>query len=109
MRAPILASALAAVLLAPSIAGAQASGPRIVVTPANPRMVAKDTLRLAASVVDENGKAIPGIKVRYFGGGAFEAHVDSTGLVTSGAVGKFPVVISALVRGRARSRRRSRC
>jgi len=99
MRAPILASALAAVLLAPSIAGAQASGPRIVVTPANPRMVAKDTLRLAASVVDENGKAIPGIKVRYFGGGAFEAHVDSTGLVTSGAVGKFPVVISALVPG----------
>jgi len=62
-------------------------------------MVAKDTLRLAASVVDENGKPIPGIRVRFFAGGSFEARVDSTGLVTSGAVGTFPVTVSAIVPG----------
>ncbi|HPV77728.1 MAG TPA: Ig-like domain-containing protein, partial [Gemmatimonadaceae bacterium] len=75
------------------------SAPRLVVTPATPRMVAKDTLRLAASVVDENGKPIPGIRVRFFAGGSFEARVDSTGLVTSGAVGTFPVTVSAIVPG----------
>ncbi|MCC7323024.1 MAG: Ig-like domain-containing protein, partial [Gemmatimonadaceae bacterium] len=55
--------------------------------------------RLAASVVDENGKPIPGIRVRFFAGGSFEARVDSTGLVTSGAVGTFPVTVSAIVPG----------
>ncbi|HNV75171.1 MAG TPA: Ig-like domain-containing protein, partial [Gemmatimonadaceae bacterium] len=103
MRPSILASALAGALVA-SLAGAaigsaQGSAPRLVVTPATPRMVAKDTLRLAASVVDENGKPIPGIRVRFFAGGSFEARVDSTGLVTSGAVGTFPVTVSAIVPG----------
>ena len=82
-----------------AIGSAQGSAPRLVVTPATPRMVAKDTLRLAASVVDENGKPIPGIRVRFFAGGSFEARVDSTGLVTSGAVGTFPVTVSAIVPG----------
>ena len=82
-----------------AIGSAQGSDPRLVVTPATPRMVAKDTLRLAASVVDENGKPIPGIRVRFFAGGSFEARVDSTGLVTSGAVGTFPVTVSAIVPG----------
>ncbi|MBK9980042.1 MAG: Ig-like domain-containing protein [Gemmatimonadetes bacterium] len=103
MRPSILASALAGALVA-SLAGAaigsaQGSAPRLVVTPATPRMVAKDTLRLAASVVDENGKPIPGIRVRFFAGGSFEARVDSTGLVISGAVGTFPVTVSAIVPG----------
>ncbi len=103
MRPSILASALAGALVASlagsAVATAQGSAPKIVVTPANPRMVAKDTLRLAASVVDENGKPVPGIRVRFFAGGGFEARIDSTGLVTSGAVGKFPVTISAIVPG----------
>lgn len=98
-RRVALALASAAVILAPACLAAQA-GPRIVVTPANPRMVAKDTLRLTAQVVDENGQAIPGVRARFFPGGAgFEARVDSTGLVTSGAVGTFPVTISALIPG----------
>ena len=103
MRFPLLAtafaSALAASLASSATATAQGSAPRLVVTPATPRMVAKDTLRLAASVVDENGKPIPGIRVRFFAGGSFEARVDSTGLVTSGAVGTFPVTVSAIVPG----------
>jgi len=103
MRPFILTSALAGALVASlagsAVATAQGSAPRLVVTPATPRMVAKDTLRLAASVVDENGKPIPGIRVRFFAGGSFEARVDSTGLVTSGAVGTFPVTVSAIVPG----------
>ena len=103
MRFPLLATAFASVLAASlassATATAQGSAPRLVVTPATPRMVAKDTLRLAASVVDENGKPIPGIRVRFFAGGSFEARVDSTGLVTSGAVGTFPVTVSAIVPG----------
>ncbi|MBK9408047.1 MAG: Ig-like domain-containing protein [Gemmatimonadetes bacterium] len=103
MRPSLLASAFASVLAASlassATATAQGSAPRLVVTPATPRMVAKDTLRLAASVVDENGKPIPGIRVRFFAGGSFEARVDSTGLVTSGAVGTFPVTVSAIVPG----------
>jgi len=83
----------------PVSAQAGQGGARIVVTPSAPRMVAKDTLRLTAQVVDESGKVVPGVRVRYFGGGGFEAQVDSTGLVTSGAVGTFPVTISALVPG----------
>ncbi|MBK8646826.1 MAG: Ig-like domain-containing protein [Gemmatimonadetes bacterium] len=103
MRFPLLAtafaSALAASLASSATATAQGSAPRLVVTPATPRMVAKDTLRLTASVVDENGKPITGIRVRFFAGGSFEARVDSTGLVTSGAVGTFPVTVSAIVPG----------
>ena len=91
--------ALAALVLLPALAGAQ-GGPRLVVTPAAPRMVAKDTLRLSAQVVDAAGAPIAGVRIRYFAaGGAFEATVDSTGLVTSGAVGILPVTVSALVPG----------
>ena len=90
-----------ALALAPGLLPAQqAAGPRIVVTPANPRMVARDTLRLSARVVDGGGAAIAGVRVRFFaGGGRFEGAVDSTGLVTSGAVGKLPVTVSAIIPG----------
>ena len=94
-----IASALLAVPVVAPLADGQAT-PRIVVTPANPRMTAKDTLRLTAQVVDEAGKPVPEARLRYFAaGGQFEAHIDSTGLITSGAVGKFPVTISAIVPG----------
>ncbi|MBL8982147.1 MAG: Ig-like domain-containing protein [Gemmatimonadetes bacterium] len=99
MRVPFLRSLAFASVLATSIVPAQ-QGPRIVVTPTNPRMVAKDTLRLTARLVDAAGQPVPNARIRYFAGGAgFEAAVDSTGLVTSGAVGKFPVTVSALVAG----------
>ena len=79
---------------------AQGSGARIVVTPPNPRMIARDTLRLSAQVLDSAGRAIPGVRARFFlAGGQFEAVVDSTGLVTSGASGKIPVVVSAIIPG----------
>jgi hypothetical protein len=88
------------VLLGASTALAQPAAPRLVVTPANPRMVAKDTLRLTARFVDAAGQPVPNARIRFFAGGAaFEGAVDSLGLVTSGAVGKLPVVVSALVPG----------
>ncbi|MEO7964387.1 MAG: Ig-like domain-containing protein [Gemmatimonadaceae bacterium] len=79
---------------------AQQSGARIVVTPAAPRMIARDTLRLTAQVLDADGKPIPDVRARFFlAGGRFEARVDSTGLVSSGAAGKVPVVVSAIIPG----------
>ncbi len=39
---------------------------RIVVTPANPVVTAGDSLRLSAQVVDASGKAVGGVRVRYF-------------------------------------------
>ncbi|MBK8245800.1 MAG: Ig-like domain-containing protein [Gemmatimonadetes bacterium] len=89
--------------LLPLILGAGAlgaqQGPRIVVTPTNPRMVART--RCGSLPACWMRRAAPCLTrgIRYFAGGAgFEAAVDST-LVTSGAVGKFPVTVSALVPG----------
>jgi hypothetical protein len=77
-----------------------AQGPRLVVNPAAPRMVAKDTLRLSAQLVDASGRPVPNARIRFFAvAGQFEGQVDSLGLVTSGAVGKIPVTVSALVPG----------
>ena len=81
-------------------AGAQSNTSRIVVTPAAPKMVARDTLRLSAQLVDAGGKVVPNATIRFFAaGGHFEGNVDSTGLIQSGAVGRIPIVISALVPG----------
>ncbi len=97
---PAALGLLAAISAPGGLAAQVTAGPRLVVTPANPRMVAKDTLRLSARLVDASGQPVPNARIRYFGAGAgFEAAVDSTGLVTSGATGKFPVTISALVPG----------
>lgn len=92
---------LLATLLASAVpASAQSNTARIVVTPAAPRVVARDTLRLTAQLIDANGNAVPSATIRFFAaGGSFEGHVDSTGLVQSGAVGRIPIVISALVMG----------
>lgn len=101
MRPSVVAAALLIILphSAPGQGGGD-SGPRIVVVPATPRMVAKDTLRLSAHVVDGKGERMPNVRVRYFlAGGQFEAQVDSTGLITSGAVGTVPVVLSAIIPG----------
>lgn len=86
-------------------AAAKQLGARIVVTPATPRIVARDTLRLTAQVLDSTGKPIAGVRPRFFlAGGQFEAHVDSTGLISSGAASKIPVVVSALSPGLRPSR-----
>ncbi|MFL5616502.1 MAG: Ig-like domain-containing protein [Gemmatimonadaceae bacterium] len=82
---------------------AQQSAPSIAhlsVTPASPTVVAGDTIRLRVRAVDVNGRSIDGARILFQQAGAmFEGHVDSTGLVTAGAVGTFPVVISAVVPG----------
>ncbi|MEO6444748.1 MAG: Ig-like domain-containing protein, partial [Gemmatimonadaceae bacterium] len=96
---PRLVAAAALFALAPTPVPGQTPA-RIVVSPANPRMMAKDTLRLTAQLVDESGKPVPGANIRFFAAsGQFEARVDSAGLITSGAVGNFPVTVSALVPG----------
>ncbi|HJU75325.1 MAG TPA: Ig-like domain-containing protein [Gemmatimonadaceae bacterium] len=78
----------------------QAAQPRVVITPAQPTVVAGDTLRLRAQVVDASGQPMANVRVRFQQqGGQFEATVDSTGLVTSGAAGVLPVVASAIIPG----------
>lgn len=94
-------AAVCALVLTPAaLVAQQPAAPRLVITPANPQMVAKDTLRLSVRLVDATGATVPNARIRFFAAGAgFEAAVDSTGLVTSGAVGRFPVTVSALVPG----------
>jgi hypothetical protein len=78
----------------------QATIARIAVTPAAPTVVAGDTLRLRAQALDASGRPVPGANILFQpAGGFFEAQVDSTGLVSSGAVGTLPVVISAFIPG----------
>jgi hypothetical protein len=73
---------------------------RVVVTPAKPVMVAGDTLRLRAQALDASGQPVPGARIRFQAdGGAFEAEVDSAGLVRSGATGTIPVVAVATLPG----------
>jgi hypothetical protein len=73
---------------------------RLVVTPQAPVVVAGDTLRLYARAVDAAGRPIEGALILFQpAGGFFEAHIDSAGLVSSGAVGTLPVVVSAVAPG----------
>lgn len=75
---------------------------RIEVTPANPTVVAQDTLRLHARALDANGNVVAAAVIRFVGAGArFEGRVDETGLVTSGATGSLPVSVIATVPGTA--------
>ena len=82
---------------------AQQSSPavaRVAITPASPVVVVGDTLRLRARAVDASGRPIEGALILFQpAGGFFEAHVDSAGLVTAGAVGTLPVVVSAVAPG----------
>ena len=73
---------------------------RLVVTPAKPVMNAGDTLRLRAQAFDSAGRPVAGVRFRFqASGGEFEAEVDSTGLVRSGATGTIPVAVTAVVAG----------
>lgn len=96
-----LSPSLAVLLFTASTAGAQAPEvARIVVSPANPTVVAGDTLRLSAQAFDASGKVLEGVRIRFQAqGGRFEGTVDSLGLVESGATGTLPVVAFALVPG----------
>ncbi len=99
-KATMFRFAFAFVLASMALPLAAQQAPRLVVTPQNPRMVARDTLRLSAQLLDANGQPVPGARIRFFTGGTpFEGQVDSLGLVTSGASGTLPVVVSGLVVG----------
>ena len=94
---------VAALLQASPAAASQPApvqGARLVVTPAEPVVVAEDTLRLQARVVDGSGRAVPSAQVRFVAaGGVFEGRVDPDGLVRSGSTGTLPVTIVAQIPG----------
>jgi hypothetical protein len=95
MLSPILAVAF--LLQQPAAASPIA---RIAITPTVHTVVAGDTLRLRAQALDASGRAVPNARILFQpGGGFFEASIDSAGLVSSGAVGTLPVVITAVVPG----------
>jgi hypothetical protein len=80
----------------------QATSPiaRVVVTPAVREVAAGDSLRLRAEAFDSTGRPMPNVTFRFLdAGGYFEARVDSTGLVSGGAVGVKPVSVVASVPG----------
>ena len=78
----------------------QSSVARVVVGPAPLRATVGDSIRLRATALDANGKPVSGAIVRYVPAGmSFEGSLDSTGLVHAGAVGTFPVMVSAFVPG----------
>ena len=93
--------ALAAVAQVPGAAPQELSPSpiaRVEVTPAEPRVVAQDTLRLRARALDARGNEIPGAMIRFVAaGGRFEGVVQEDGLVLSGATGTLPVTVVATV------------
>ncbi len=75
---------------------------RIEISPADPVVIAEDTLRLTARVLDVNGQLVPNATVRFIAaGGRFEGGVQQDGLVTSGSTGTMPVTVIAQVTGYA--------
>ena len=101
MRRPLLTAATLALASTSASLGAQTPEvARIVISPANPTVVAGDTLRLSAQAFDAAGKVMDGVRIRFQAqGGRFEGTVDTLGLVESGATGTLPVVAVALVAG----------
>jgi hypothetical protein len=70
------------------------------ISPANPVVVAEDTLRLSARVLDANGQVVPGATIRFLAaGGRFEGSVEPSGLVRSGSTGTLPVTVVAQLPG----------
>ena len=89
MIAPLL-SALALLVQQP------AAG-RVEFTPGHPVMTVGDTLRMSARAFDAAGTPINRPVVQWFAATyEFQGTVDSTGLVTAGAVGQ--IVVSAVIR-----------
>ncbi|HEX5634683.1 MAG TPA: hypothetical protein VFX50_15680, partial [Gemmatimonadales bacterium] len=85
-------------------AAAQGAAPagRVVVTPANPRVVQGDTIRLSAQVMDAQGRPLQATTIRYQVAGAEQvAEVDSMGRVVGIVPGSMPVAAVAIIPGRA--------
>jgi hypothetical protein len=65
-------------------------------------MEAQDTLRLTARALDASGEVVSGARIRFVpAGGRFEGTIDEDGLVRSGATGRLPVTVVAVVPGTA--------
>jgi hypothetical protein len=80
------------------LALAQGAGVKIVITPAAPKVIAGDSLRLHAQAVDANGRPVTGATIRFQQAAAqFEGSVDDRGLVLAGSPSTIPVTVSALL------------
>ncbi len=76
---------------------------RIAVTPAEPMVVAGDSMVLRTEALDAGGRPIQGARVRCFGGG-FEGVADTSCTVRAGFRGTLPVRLVATVPGARPSR-----
>ena len=91
--APVLVASIAGVV------GAQGKQ-RLVVTPSTRTIVAGDTIRFSAQLLDESGKPVPNARVVFRNaGGYFEGAVDSTGKLSAGSVGTMPITAIGIVPG----------
>jgi hypothetical protein len=76
------------------------STPRLVVTPAAPVVVAGDSLRLTAQLVDAAGQPVPNARITFQDAGSiYQGGIDSTGLVIAPSVGVLPVAVVAVLPG----------
>ena len=83
------ASGSATVTVAPEVS-------RVAVSPTAATMTALgDTLRMAAAVLDLNGREVPGVAVSWTSGDSTVAVVDSTGLVTAVGAGETTVTATS--------------
>jgi hypothetical protein len=93
MRVAIVAFMIPSLLTAQTVA-------RVVVTPAAPKVVAGETMKLKAEAVDASGKVVPGVTIKFQQTAAqFEGVVDDSGFVAAGSVGTIPVTVAAVVAG----------
>ncbi|HEX5819433.1 MAG TPA: hypothetical protein VFY20_11165, partial [Gemmatimonadales bacterium] len=90
--------ALSAPLLSTASAQQSAQG-RLEVTPAEPVMVAGDSLRLTARLLDATGAPVPGATIRFQTAGMGPGAIDSMGMVRGGAPGTVNIAVVALVPG----------
>jgi hypothetical protein len=75
---------------------------QVRVTPANPTVVAGQTLALRGEALDSAGRPIPNARVRFFGG-SFEGHVDTANVFHAGRRGIVVVRAVGMVPGQRSS------
>jgi hypothetical protein len=92
---------IASLLLLGAVTAQAQDVARVTVTPANPTVIAGDSLQLVARALDAAGRVVPNVRFVFLAAGTarFEGRVDSTGFVRSGSTGTIPVTVTALVPG----------
>ena len=73
--------------------------PRLVITPAMPTVVAGDSMRLRAQLLDARGEPVEARIMFAPAGYSFEGSIDTAGMVRAGAVGTYAATAVALVPG----------